>query len=129
MLCKITYALNGGGSVVHISEVERGLACACVCPGCGKPMLAKHGDEMGHHFAHVDGDECKNGYVNSLYYALKRALDNLGYIVLPPYVKNRSIAGFDGGLHTIVRRTAAKSSIWTGSTTSTSRRMELAVAC
>ena len=29
------------GKAVHVSEVSRGLACGCVCPGCGAQLVAK----------------------------------------------------------------------------------------
>lgn len=43
------------GKYLDISEVERGRACACVCPSCKQNLVAKKGlnpDKMIHHFAH-----------------------------------------------------------------------------
>ncbi len=48
---KIPYAdLNG--ELVHISQVERGLACECVCIECGGILVARKGEKTRHHFAH-----------------------------------------------------------------------------
>ena len=48
---KIPYAdLNG--ELVHVSQVERGLACGCVCVECGGTLIARKGEKTRHHFAH-----------------------------------------------------------------------------
>lgn len=44
-------------NVHDLSFDERGKACNCVCPGCGKPLIAKMGSKNQWHFAH-DGDAC-----------------------------------------------------------------------
>ena len=44
---------------VHVSEVPRGLDCGCICSRCGKPLIAKKGDEREHHFAHRELGDCK----------------------------------------------------------------------
>ena len=41
---------------VHVSDVDRGLACKCICNDCDKPLIARKGDERAHHFAH-QGDQ------------------------------------------------------------------------
>ena len=102
MQCNLTFALTADGRAVHISEVERGAACGCVCPGCGKPLIARKGTEVEHHFAHADGEECKHGYRNSIYHALYRAASELGKLRLPAYEKNRSIVPNGGGLHVLM---------------------------
>ncbi len=40
------------GSIAHISEVPSGLACNCRCPACGTPLVARRGEQLGHHFGH-----------------------------------------------------------------------------
>ncbi len=48
-----------GGRTVHVSAVPRGLACACICPYCEQPLVAKKGDVNEHHFAHHrDNPDC-----------------------------------------------------------------------
>lgn len=79
---KMEYALRDGNPV-HISEVERGLACGCVCPVCGEPLIAKKGTKMMHHFSHVSGSECEHGYETSLHIAAKTILSKAQRIVLP----------------------------------------------
>ena len=76
------YALRDGNPI-HISEVERGLACGCVCPACGEPLVAKKGAKMIHHFSHISGSECEHGYETSLHIAAKAILSKAQRIVLP----------------------------------------------
>ncbi len=44
------------GEVVHVSQVERGAACGCICDKCGLPLIAKKGPQRTHHFAHANAD-------------------------------------------------------------------------
>ena len=46
------------GKAVRVSEVSRGLACECVCPGCGGQLVAKKGMQRAHHFAHANTVDC-----------------------------------------------------------------------
>lgn len=46
-----------GNKYLHISEVASGLACNCVCPICGKKLVAKKGTVRIHHFAHADDSD------------------------------------------------------------------------
>ena len=32
------------GRMVEPTDVPRGLECGCVCPKCGRRLIAKHGD-------------------------------------------------------------------------------------
>lgn len=112
MICKLTFGSDAEGHAVHISETERGAACGCVCPGCGKPLIARKGEVTEHHFAHADGGDCPYGFINSLYYALREAVSDLGYIALPAYQKNRPV--LDRGehcdnVHTLIKTTRVKS--------------------
>lgn len=46
-----------GDRYLNISEVPSGAACNCVCPICGKKLIAKKGKIRIHHFAHADDAE------------------------------------------------------------------------
>jgi hypothetical protein len=57
------------GEMRFIGEVERGAACACRCPECDSPLIAKQGNEKEWHFAHESGQErpeCHAGAINML---------------------------------------------------------------
>ena len=43
---------------VHVSEVQRGLACGCVCADCAGKLIARQGRQRDHHFAHYTQTDC-----------------------------------------------------------------------
>lgn len=56
-----------GNRYLHISEVASGAACNCVCPICGKKLIAKKGNLRIHHFAHTDDSESSRiGHASAL---------------------------------------------------------------
>lgn len=55
----LVYALNAKGELVHVDSVANGSACACSCPSCKQPLVAKNaGSMLVHHFARQRG-ACK----------------------------------------------------------------------
>lgn len=48
----MSIAVNSLKQIVHIDEVERGLACACHCLSCGEAVVARKGVLREHHFSH-----------------------------------------------------------------------------
>lgn len=80
---KMVYALKDS-EIVHISEVERGLECGCICPACGEKLIARKGRKMAHHFAHRSGSSCEYGYESSLHIAAKQILLEAKKFVIPP---------------------------------------------
>lgn len=46
------------GELRHISEVDRGLKCGCVCPVCRAPLVARKGSKLQHHFGHAQHAGC-----------------------------------------------------------------------
>lgn len=88
---KMTYALREG-RLVHVSEVESGLACGCVCPSCSGKLEAKKGAKQAHHFAHYNAEECKTGYETSLHLLVKDILSQFKTFLLPPlYLFNEDL--------------------------------------
>ncbi len=47
-----SWAENSEGEMVHVDSVPRGLQCNCVCPYCHERLMARHGDQREHGFAH-----------------------------------------------------------------------------
>jgi Competence protein CoiA-like family len=74
------------GELVHISEVESGLSCDCVCPSpsCGSKLIARKGKVRSPHFAHWKSDECAHGFETALHMKGKEILKKYKYINLPP---------------------------------------------
>lgn len=52
---KIPYAFSINlNRLIGVDEVERGLACNCICPSCNMKLEARQGDNNIHHFSHYD---------------------------------------------------------------------------
>ena len=79
----LRYGINKERELVHVSQVERGLACECVCPSCNERLIAKKGKYKEHHFAHVAGDPCQYAAETALHLAAKDILARRKEIILP----------------------------------------------
>lgn len=82
MKFKLPFGLKSG-ELLHISEVEKGLACDCTCPSCEHPLVARKGEKTSHHFAHHKGKECEHGLETALHIAAKEILKKHKKIILP----------------------------------------------
>lgn len=69
--------------LVHVSAVESGIACGCICPGCEERLIAKKGNVRQHYFAHESGADCAHGLETALHLAAKEALERRRTIFLP----------------------------------------------
>jgi len=85
------YAIeNDSGKLRHISEVESGNDCGCICadPRCNQLLCAKKGNVLKHHFSHQKSTGCTagrngGGARESVYhYCLKEAIHYSGFIPL-----------------------------------------------
>lgn len=47
---ELVYGRQMDDTLIHISEAQRGLACACTCPVCGRPLIARKGRIKVEHF-------------------------------------------------------------------------------
>ena len=80
----LTYALDEGGTLVHVDDVAKGMKCGCHCPHCEAPLYAKNAGQIReHHFAHAHGHECEGAYESSLHLLAKEILQESGRIMLP----------------------------------------------
>jgi hypothetical protein len=80
---KLPYGLREG-KIVHISEVEQGLQCECICPACKERLIARKGEQRIDHFAHYNKGNCQEGLESGLHLAAKKILESCQSIVLPP---------------------------------------------
>lgn len=79
-----SFALRASNRFVHVTEVERGLACDCRCAVCGEVVLARRGDVREHHFAHSSNAEpCESNYESDLHRFAKRVVVEAGGLVVP----------------------------------------------
>ncbi|MXR70307.1 hypothetical protein GNT65_16740 [Shewanella sp. JBTF-M18] len=72
---KIAWGLGYDGVMRHISEVEKGKACGCICPSinCSSPLIANKGDIKAHYFSHQANTGC--GGESALHLAAKQILE------------------------------------------------------
>lgn len=79
------------GRLLFIADVPRGLACACVCARCGRPLVARKGSIRRHHFAHVEVTKCRGAVESVLHSLAKELLAESQVFVVPSYqfVKER----------------------------------------
>lgn len=71
------------GELLSIEEVERGLACNCVCAACNERLVAKKGEENTHHFAHEHNNDCYYGAEIAIYRALYDKLNKKKQFYIP----------------------------------------------
>ena len=71
------------GKAVRVSEVSRGLACGCLCPGCGGKLVAKKGTQRTHHFAHANTVDCDVLGESALHLACKEVIQEYREMELP----------------------------------------------
>lgn len=92
-------ALDGFGALKMVGDVPRGAACACFCPVCGAPLVAKQGTEKVWHFAHEasqEKPECKTGAINMLRRLAIEHLTQKQDWALPPILRTvYSSTGFN----------------------------------
>lgn len=81
---ELVYGLRQDRSLVHISQAARGLACDCICPACGRTLIARKGAIKVEHFGHHGkGSGCgRNAETNAHSWA-KEVLEREKRILLP----------------------------------------------
>lgn len=77
---ELTFGLHNN-QLVHVSQVERGLKCGCICPACNHLLVARKGKKKQHHFAHHKGSECN--LETAIHYAAKQIIKDAGEIYIP----------------------------------------------
>jgi hypothetical protein len=97
---RTAYALKDG-MPVHVSEVERGLRCGCICAKCKERLTARKGNIRIHHFAHQPGSNCVGATETILHIMAKEIISGLDWIQIPPYHYERKKQLWKGGMELI----------------------------
>ena len=81
---KLPYGQRGS-QLLHISQVENGLACACTCPSCGAALIARNAAKNVKvaHFAHYQALECTTGLQTAIHLAAKNIIAQHKLLRLP----------------------------------------------
>lgn len=77
-----------GDKLVHIDDVEKGLACNCVCPYCKTQLVAKKGIKNARHFAHYKLADCNHGSETALHLMAKNIITQTRTVFVPFIPKN-----------------------------------------
>lgn len=85
--------------MVSPAEVDSGLACGCVCPGCESPLIARKRKRVWH-FAH-NGLVCANGAETALHLMAKQILADERKVELPAVEVSISATDAFGMLQTV----------------------------
>jgi hypothetical protein len=80
---RLAFGQKPDGAIVHIDDVERGLACGCVCAACETELVAHRGSRVLHHFAHYAVGECRNAGETALHKYAKQLLNKERRLLLP----------------------------------------------
>lgn len=84
----------------HISEVQRGLACGCICVGCGSVLEAVNSEnptpKLRMHFRHSDGEETENCVTGAVLAGARAQLTAGTPLILPAYSVTGSAKAVDG---------------------------------
>ena len=80
---RLPYGEAADGRLLHISEVPSGLACACKCPACDTPLVARKGQQLEHHFAHHSLAACATALESALHKLAKQVIADHRRVGLP----------------------------------------------
>jgi hypothetical protein len=81
---KLPFGLKADSNkMVHVSDVDNGKRCDCICPACRIPLIAAKGKKLQHHFRHYNGDECEEALERAIYLAAKQLIMEKKQLMIP----------------------------------------------
>lgn len=96
---KLPFGLQENNTIVHISNVDSGKNCNCVCPSCHSPLIAAKGSKNQHHFKHATFIECEGGLESAIHLAAKQIIMERKQIRLPEYIITKEVLDSKGKIH------------------------------
>ncbi|HAT1905701.1 competence protein CoiA family protein [Legionella pneumophila] len=96
---KLPFGLNENNIIVHISNVDSGKNCNCICPSCHSPLIAAKGIKNQHHFKHATTIECEGGLESAIHMAAKQIIKERKQIKLPEYIITKEVFDSKGKIH------------------------------
>ena len=73
------------GYLRYIEDVDKGVACHCVCLKCGGTLEAHKGNVRRHHFKHYSAKECKGAFESQIHLLSKDIIEENKLLMLPDY--------------------------------------------
>ena len=86
---RVPFGLKNG-KLYRPEETDRGLACSCICPGCGSVLISNQGKFRQEYFSHYQSSECAGGYESAIHLMAKQIIDDHKWFVIPEYSKTLS---------------------------------------
>ncbi|WP_313224643.1 hypothetical protein [Stutzerimonas nitrititolerans] len=87
------------GTLFRAHEVENGLRCGCVCPGCQQPLnAANNGEKVVPHFRHAKSNDCFDGFREGVRRAAVALIAQHKQLMLPALTEIAQVAALDGRL-------------------------------
>lgn len=79
------------GLMLRAYEVENGLRCGCVCPGCRRPLVAANqGEKRLPYFRHAELEGCSNGRSEGIRRAAVQVIAQHQRLLLPSFTESVS---------------------------------------
>jgi hypothetical protein len=80
-------------------EVENGLRCGCICPGCRQPLnAANNGEKVIPHFRHAQSNDCTDGFREGVRRAAVALIAQHKQLMLPAFLDTVSVFTASGQL-------------------------------
>ncbi len=74
------------GTLFRAHEVENGLRCNCICPGCRQPLnAANNGEKVAPHFRHAQSNGCTTGFREGVRRAAVALIAQHKQLLLPAF--------------------------------------------
>ena len=75
------------GALFRAFEVENGLRCNCICPGCRQPLnAANNGEKVVPHFRHAQSNDCTTGFREGVRRAAVALIAQHKQLLLPAFL-------------------------------------------
>lgn len=75
------------GILFRAFEVENGLRCGCICPGCRQPLnAANNGEKVVPHFRHAQSNDCTTGFREGVRRAAVSLIVQHKQLMLPAFL-------------------------------------------
>lgn len=87
------------GTLFRAHEVENGLRCNCICPGCRQPLnAANNGEKVVPHFRHAQSNDCTTGFREGVRRAAVALIVQHKQLLLPAFLDMARFATASGRL-------------------------------
>lgn len=87
------------GTLLRAHEVENGLRCGCICPGCRQPLnAANKGEKVVPHFRHAQSNDCTDGFREGVRRAAVALIVQHKQLMLPAFLDKARISTASGRL-------------------------------